>query len=185
MRLLVSSHPHILISLCLCVLACILTSLHSRIFRFISPFLHPYILISSASCELACILASSHPHIIKFICGCLYTRMLISSDLYVFACILASSYPQVYVRLLVCSHPQVNVFSTQIINCILASSSSLVPGICVSQFVNNFQILRIGQAFVSDFCRTSRKNLSETAVQKLLLKSRQNLWKVPVKESIF
>ena len=42
-------------------------------------------------------------------------------------------------------------------NCILASSSSTVLGNCASQFVNNLQVLQIGQAFVLDFYRTSRK----------------------------
>ena len=112
-HLLVSWDLRILISLCLCVLVCILESLHLYIFRFVCPCLHP--------------------------------------------CILASSYPQVYVCLLVFSHRQVNVFSIQMNNCILASSSSLVLGNCASQFENNLQILRTRQAFVLDFYRTSKK----------------------------
>ena len=74
-------------------------------------------------------------------------------------------------------------------NYILASSSSLVQGKCASHFVNNSQTLGIGQAFVLDFCRTSRniyrKQPLRANPKKKLLKSRQNLGKVPVKESIF
>ena len=106
MHLLVSSHPRILISLCLCVFACVLSSLHPHIFRFICPFLHPCILISSGSCVFACILASSHPDIFRFICVNLYP------------CIRTSSYPQVHVRLLVSSHPHILISSGL---CVLAS----------------------------------------------------------------
>ena len=117
-------YPLILTSLCLCTLACILGSLHAGIFRFIcSCFhlcilisLHPHILISSDSCVLAYILASSHRHVLRFLYACWYPL------------ILTCSYPQVCVCLLVSSHPQVNLFSIQMNNCILASSSSLVLG---------------------------------------------------------
>ena len=143
--LFIFSHLHILISLGLCVLACVFASLHPHVFMFICPCLHPCILIYSGSCVLACILASSHPHILRFMCACLCP------------CIFTSSYPQVYVCLLVCSHPQVNVFSIRMNNCILASSSSLVLGNCPSQFANNLQILQTGQAFVFNFYHTSRK----------------------------
>ena len=123
-------HPRNLISSCLCVLACILASLH------------PHIPLDSYM--LACILLSSHPHILRFMCACWYLR------------ILRSLYPQVHLYLPVCSHPQVNVFSMQTNNCILAFSSSLFLGNCLTQLVNNLQILRIGQAFVLYFYRTSR-----------------------------
>ena len=107
--LFISSHPHTLISLgscalacilaspypCLCVLACILASLHPHIFRFICPCLHPCMLISFGSCVFASILASSHPDILTFICVSLYPR------------ILTSSYPQVHVCLLVYLHPHI------------------------------------------------------------------------------
>ena len=181
--ILASSHPHIfrflctclypriLISLCSCVLACILASLHPHIFRFICPCLHPWILISSGSCVLACILAFSHTYIPKFICVSLYPHIFMCACLY--PCIRTSSCPQVHVRLLVSSHPhilvssglcvlanisypKVNVFLIRMNNCILASSGSLVFGNCVSQFVNNLQILWTGQAFVLDFYCTNR-----------------------------
>ena len=160
----------------------LLASLHPHIHRFVLISSHPYILISSGLYALlaslhphvlrfmctACILASSHPHILRFMCACWYPR------------ILTSLYPQVYACLLVCSHLQVNVFSIRMNICILASLSSLVLGNCASQFINNLQILRTGQAFVLDFYRTSRKiyrkqSLSADMKKKLLLKSRQNL----------
>ena len=171
MHLLLSSHPHILISLCLCVLACILASLHPHVFRFICPCFYSCIIISSGSCVLICILASSHPHILRFMCACWYPR------------IFTSSYPQVYVCLLVCSHPQVSVFLIKMNNCILASSSSLVLCNCVRQFVNNLQMVWTGQAFVLDFYRMSRKiyrkqPLRADLEKKKLLKSRQNLSKI-------
>ena len=74
-HLLISLHPHILISLVSCVLTCILTSSH------------PYFL---CSCELSCI-----PHLYN----------LIYSGSCAVACIPESSYPQVRVCLLVTSHP--------------------------------------------------------------------------------
>ena len=92
--LLLSSSPHILISLCSCMPACIL---HPYILissgSYICPCLHPCILITSGSCVLACTLASSHPHILRFICACWYPR------------IFTFLYPQVYVCLLVCPYP--------------------------------------------------------------------------------
>ena len=126
----------------------ILASLYPYIFRFICPCLHPCILISSGSCVLACIFASSHPQVN-----------------YVLACILASSYTHILrimcacwcPRILTSSYPQVNVFSIRMNNRILASSILLVLSTWASQFVNNLQILRTGQAFVLDFYRTSRK----------------------------
>ena len=151
-RILTSSYPQVHVPS--------LAPLHPHIFRFTCSCLYPrtltssyYIFISSSSCVLACILASSHPHILRFMCAFFYT------------CILTSSYPQVHVRLLVSSHPHilvstvlcVNMFSIRMNNCILASLSSLVLGNCASQFVNNLQILRTGQAFVLDFYHMSRK----------------------------
>ena len=106
MNMLVSSPPRLLISSCLCVLACILASLHPHIFKFICRCLHPCILISSGLCVLVCILASSHLHILRFICVSLHPH------------ILTSSYPQVYARLLVSSHPHILVSSGF---CVLAS----------------------------------------------------------------
>ena len=64
-------------------------------------------------------------------------------------------------------------------NCILASSSSLVLGNGASQFGNNLQILRTGQAFVLDFYGTSGKiywkQPLRACLKNKLLKSRQNL----------
>ena len=163
MHLLVPLHPLIVISSCLCVLACILTSLHPHFVRFICPCLHPCILISASSRVLACILASSHPHILRFI--------LISSGSCVLVGILTSSYPRVYVWLLVCSHLQVNVFLIWINICVIVSSSSLVLGNCASQSVNNLQILWTVQAFVLDFYHTSRKIYQKQPLRADLKKS--------------
>ena len=139
MHFLVSSHPHILISFFVC------TCLYPRILVSSGSYPLSCILIGSGSCALACFLASSHPHMLRFIIVSLYIRILISSDSWVFACILASSYPQIYVCLLVSSHPHILRFmcasmlisSGQCVldtnNCILAFSSSLVLGNCVSQ----------------------------------------------------
>ena len=106
---------------------------------------HPHILISLGSYTLARILASSDPDILRCKCACWYPH------------ILTSSYPQFYICLLGCSHLQVNVFSIRMNNCMLASSSSLVLGNCASQFVNNLQFLRTGQAFILNFYRTRTK----------------------------
>ena len=116
--LFISSHLHILISLCSCVLACILASLHPHIFRFICPCLHPWILISSGSCVLACILASSHTYIPRFICVSLYPHIFMCACLY--PCIRTSSCPQVHVRLLVSSHSH-NLVSSGL--CVLTNIS--------------------------------------------------------------
>ena len=163
-----SSHPHILISLGSCALVCILASSYPHILRLVCTCLRLSILTSSYLQVYMPLPASLHPHILTFVCACLYP------------CILTSSYPQVYVCLLVCSHPQINVLSIQMNNCILASPSSLVLGNCASQFANNLQTLRTGQAFVLDFYRPSRKiywqqPLRADLKKKLLLKSRQNL----------
>ena len=140
---------------------------------------------------LAGILAFLHPHILRFICASLYPCILTFSYQQVHVCllvylrpsilmsygscalvgILASSYPQVYVCLLVRSHPQVNVFSVRMNNCILASSSSLILDNCGSQFVNNLQILGTRQAFVLDFYRTSRKIYRKQPLRADLKKS--------------
>ena len=66
------------------------------------------------------------------------------------------------------------------INCILASSSSSVLGTYANQFVNNLQIVRIEQAYISDYFPHKQENLLETAIEskskkKFLLKSRQSL----------
>ena len=208
--ILASSHPYILMFVCTCFYPCILTfsylqvvwslevtymfdifdwliSWHPHIFRFLCTCLYPRILTSPYPYICVYFLVSSHPssdclhpfilifsdscsdcHILKFMCACWYPRNL------------TFSYPQVYVWLLVCSHPHVNVYSIQMINCIFASSSSSVLGTCASQFVNNLQILRIGQAYISDHFPHKQENLLETAIEskfekKFLLKSRQNL----------
>ena len=157
-RLLVSSHP------------CVLTSSGYYILAYIPASLYPHVRL--------CLLISLDPHI--FIssgsCACFYTCILTSSDLCALVGILTSSYPHVYVCLLVCSHLQANVFSIRMNNCILALSSSLVLGNCASQFVNNLQILRTGQACVLDFYRTRRKIYRKQPLRadlkKKLLKSR-------------
>ena len=179
---------HLLISLDSCALACILASLHSHILMFVCTCLHPRILrssylqvhmpclhhcilISSGSCVLACILAFLHPHNLRFISVSFYTR------------ILGSSYPQIHVYF----YASMLTSSGQ---CVLYTSSSIVLGSYASQCVNNSQIVQIEQAFVLEFCCTRLENLWETAIERqsekmLLLKSRQNLWKVPVKKPIF
>ena len=181
MYLLASLHPHIPISLCSNVLACILSSFRPHIFRFTWPCLHRYMLMFSGSCVLACNLLSSQPHILSFISVSLYPRILASSYSHVHVCflvslhphiliilrfmytcwyprIITSSYPHVYACLLLCSHPEVTVFSIRINDCILASSSSLVLSNCASHFVDNLQILWTEKGFVLDFYRTSRRN---------------------------
>ena len=164
--------------MCACLYLCILTSSYPQVYVYLLVSSHPHILKLLCVCWYPHIFTSSylrvhiplltslHPHVLRFLCACLY--------------ILASSYPQVYVCLLVCSHLQVNMFSIRMNNCILASSSSLVLGNCVSQFVNNLQILRTGQAFVLDFyCRRRKiyrkQPLRADLKKELLLKSRQNL----------
>ena len=83
--LFISLHPHILISLGSCALAC--------------------------SCVLACILASLHPYILMFVCTCLYVSshsyILISSGSCALTYIPASSYPQVPMCLLLSSCPRI------------------------------------------------------------------------------
>ena len=61
--LFMSSHPHILVSLCSCVLACILTSLHPHAHVWLLVSLHPHILISSGFFVLA---VCSHPRVNVF-----------------------------------------------------------------------------------------------------------------------
>ena len=155
-HLFISSHPHIIMFLGSCALACFLASSHSHILIFMCtslypriltssypqvhvPLLAPCILISSGLCVLACIIESSHSHILSFMCA------------YWYPCILTSSDPQVYMCLPVCSHPQVSVFSIRMNDCIFASSSSLFLGNCASHFVNNLQIFWTGQASVWTF----------------------------------
>ena len=160
--------------MCACLFSCILTSSFPQV----------HILRFMCACLYPCIL-TSHPLILSFMCPCLYTCILTSSyPQFRQPCwyprILTSSYPQVYLYLLVCSHPQVNVFLIRMNNCILASLSSLVASNRASEFVNNLQILGKGQAFVLDFYGTSRKiywkqPLRADLEKKLLLKSRQNL----------
>ena len=94
MHFLVSSHPCILISLGLCVLACIL-----------APFL--------VSCLYHMpLFACLHPHIRRFVCACSCSGILTSSYLQVHKCWLVYSqpcisYPQIHVCLLVSLHPQI------------------------------------------------------------------------------
>ena len=174
----------------MCALSCILASLHPCIFRFISPCLHPCILISSGSCVLAYILASSHPHILRFINVSLYTRTLIFTGSCVLVGILASSHPRIIRFVCVCWHAHILRSMCSQYKWLIVfsqSPSSIILGNCAIQFVNNLQILRTGQAFVLDICCTSRKIYQKQPLrvnpEKKLLKSRQNLWKVPVKES--
>ena len=99
--LVISSHPHILISLGICTLACILASSHPYIFmfecpclyrciltssilRFMCPRLHPCIFIFLVSCVLASNLLSSHPLIL----GLVYSM-----------CLLVSSHPHLLISL--------------------------------------------------------------------------------------
>ena len=81
-HLLVSLRTRILISLCSCVLACILATLHPHILRFMCPHLHPCILISSGSCVLSYNLVSSHPFIIRLM-YCVLVGILASSHPYI------------------------------------------------------------------------------------------------------
>ena len=74
-ELLISSHPHILISSVSCVLACTLTSSH------------PYILVFMCTCLYP---TSLHTHILRFMCRRLHPCILLSSDSRVLACNLAS-----------------------------------------------------------------------------------------------
>ena len=82
--LLVSLHPRILISLCSCILACIVTSLHPHILRCMRPHLYPCILISSGSCVVASNLLSLHSLILRLVCS---------------VCLLVSSGPHILVSL--------------------------------------------------------------------------------------
>ena len=106
----ISTHPHILISLGSCALACILASSFSYVCVYLFVSSHPYILVSSGGVKsrnnlhvwyiwLVNILAFSDPYILKFLCIVLYPRILTSSYpcLCVLACILASSYLQVHI----------------------------------------------------------------------------------------
>ena len=86
-------YPRILIPLGSCVRACILASLHPRIFRFMySRYLlvssHPHILISLGLCVLASNLVSSHPLILRF----MYS-----------VCLLLSSHPYILISLDSCT----------------------------------------------------------------------------------
>ena len=90
----ISSHPWILITSGLCVLACafasshpqtfgsfvladICTSLHPHILRLMCACWHPCILISWGSCVLTCVL-TSYTHILSFLCIWLYPNILLS-----------------------------------------------------------------------------------------------------------
>ena len=117
--LFISSHPHILILLGSCALACILASSHPYILMFVCTCLYPRIftsscaqvhvpslaslhLISSGSCVLACNL---YPHILLplglcALCACWYPRILTSSYLQVHVI-------QVLVGILASSHPHI------------------------------------------------------------------------------
>ena len=113
-----SLHPHILIPLGACALACILVSsysyiltfmctclnpriLSSSIFRFTCTHLCPRILISSSSCVLACNL---YPHILSSLGLCWYmlVGILGSSHPHIYAlmyfeCLLVSLYPHILI----------------------------------------------------------------------------------------
>ena len=129
----ISSHPWILITSGLCVLACafasshpqtfgsfvlvdICTSLYLHILRLMCACWHPCILISWGSCVLTCVL-TSYTHILSFLCIWLYPNILtslchITRFLCVFFCILASPnpHPQVHECLLVSFHPHILSF---------------------------------------------------------------------------
>ena len=188
MHLLVSSHTGFLISLCLCVLACILASLHPRIFRLIYPACIPAS-SSSGWGVLACILASSHPHILRVIIVSLYTRILACSYSQIQVCFLVSLHRHilivsgscVLVGILASSHPCTSGLCVlasiliQLNNCIFASSSSLCKSVC--KYLKN-PLDRSG--FLFELLPHEQEILSETAIEsqskkKLLLKSRQNL----------
>ena len=130
MPLLASLHPHILRFVCACLYPCILTSSYPHVHKVLACTLGSSYPLSSYPHVLTCVLASSHLHIVRLMCVCWYPRTL------------TSSYPQIYVSL--GSHPQVNVFSIRMNECILTTSTSLVLGIFASHFVNNLQILRSG-----------------------------------------
>ena len=87
-RLLVSSHPHILISLCSCTpgafwYPCILTFSYPQVRVCLHVTLYPHILLSLGSCTLC---ACWYPHILISLCSCTpgagwYPRILISLGL--------------------------------------------------------------------------------------------------------
>ena len=117
--LFISLHPHILISLgscalaCSCVLACILASLHPYILMFVCTCLYPHILTSSYPQVHVPSLTTLHPHILRFLCACFYPR------------ILASSYPQVDVLWVLVGIPassQPDIFTFVCSGCLLVSS---------------------------------------------------------------
>ena len=140
--LFISSHPHILISLyplyprilislCSSVIACVLTSLHPDILRFICSHLHP---ASSYPQVRVCLLVTSHPHIILssgscIWCACWYPHILTSS--YPYVCVL-----RLLVGTLTSSHPHILMFVYSV--CLLVSSQphiliflgSYTPGAC-------------------------------------------------------
>ena len=69
-----------------------------------------------------------------------------------FVGILASSHPLNVRFMCFCEYAHILRSMRSRYISIIASSSSLVLGSYASQFVNNSQILRIGQAFVLEFC---------------------------------
>ena len=94
-HLFISSHPHIIMFLGSCALACFLALSHSHILIFMCTSLYPRILTSSYPQVHVPLLASLHPHILRFVCACLYHW------------ILTFSYPQFHVCLLVSLHPHI------------------------------------------------------------------------------
>ena len=158
MRLLVSSHPHFLMFVCTCLYPRILTSSYLQVvwsleitYMFdIFDWLissHSQILISLGSCAFSCILASSHPHILVcvYLLVSSHPYILVSSGSYPLSCILIGSGSCALACILASSHPHMLrlmcasmlISSGQCVldtnNCILAFSSSLVLGNCVSQ----------------------------------------------------
>ena len=155
-----SSHPHIPKFLCTFLYLCILVSSYPYVSVYLLVSSHPYILISSGSYALAYIPAFSYPQVRVYLHVSLHPhilRLIMCLLVYLHPHILISSGSCALVGILASSYPQVNVFSIRMNNRILASSILLVLSTWASQFVNNLQILRTGQAFVLDFYRTSRK----------------------------
>ena len=93
--LFISLHPHILMSLGSCALACILASLYPYVRVYLLASLRPCILTSLCLCVHACIFAFLHPYILRFMCPHLHPCILISSGSYVLASILVSSHPHI------------------------------------------------------------------------------------------
>ena len=93
--LFISLHPHILMSLGSCALACILASLY--------PYVRVYLLASLRPC----ILASLHPYVCVYMLVSSHSYILISLGSCALTYIPASSYPQVPMCLLLSSCPRI------------------------------------------------------------------------------